>query len=145
MTSVVSNAAAKSDVWVHFGFPGSADGSVVTKRRVVCRICKQDMPYKNNTTNLYSHLERHHKDEHAKLRKTGTALKEAQQPSKGAQQPSISATFANVTPLGSSTARHKQLVDAIGMFVIKDMRPLSIVEGEGFCQLMKAADSFQAS
>ena len=138
MASVVSNAAAKSDVWVHFGFPGSADGSVVTKRRVVCRICKQDMPYKNNTTNLYSHLERHHKDEHAKLRKTGTASKEA-------QQPSISATFANVTPLGSSTARHKQLVDAIGMFIIKDMRPLSIVEAEGFRQLMKAADSFQAS
>ena len=70
--SIVSNAAAKSEVWTSFGFPASPDGSVVTKTRVVCRICKQEMPYKNNTTNLYSHLERHHKDEYVKLRKSGT-------------------------------------------------------------------------
>ena len=27
------------------------------------------MPYKNNTSNLFSHLERHHKKEHQQLRK----------------------------------------------------------------------------
>ena len=37
---IVANATAKSPVWVHFGFPGNADGTVMTiisaakKRRI---------------------------------------------------------------------------------------------------------------
>ena len=29
---IVPNATAKSPVWVYFGFPGNADGAVVTKK-----------------------------------------------------------------------------------------------------------------
>ena len=46
-------------------------GLVVTKSRVVCHICNQEMPYKNITTNMYLHLECHHKDEYMKLCKPG--------------------------------------------------------------------------
>ena len=56
---IILNATAKSPVWVHFGFPGNADGTVVTKKRVICCICSQKMPYKNSTSNLFSHLECH--------------------------------------------------------------------------------------
>ena len=44
---------AKSPVWVHFGFPGNADGTVMTKKSVICCICSQEMPCKNNTSNLH--------------------------------------------------------------------------------------------
>ena len=64
---IVPNATAKSPVWVYFGFPGNADGTVMTKKRAICRICSQEMPYKNN---LFSHLQHHHRDEYAKLHKT---------------------------------------------------------------------------
>ena len=37
---------------VHFGFPGNVDGPAVTKKRVICHTCSQEMPYKN-TSNLY--------------------------------------------------------------------------------------------
>ena len=130
---VVPNAAAKSVVWTYFGFPGSPDGSTVTKKRVVCRICHQETPYKNNTSNMFAHLERHHKDEYAKLRAPTTQSKEA-------KQSSLSASFASATPQGSGSDQHKQLVDAIAGFVVQDMRPLSVMEGEGFRKLMKVAE-----
>ena len=37
---------------VHFGFPGNVDGPAVTKKRVICHTCSQEMPYKN-TSNLH--------------------------------------------------------------------------------------------
>ena len=49
-------------------------------------------------------------------------------------------SLANAVPLGASLIRHKQLVDAVGTFVIQDLRPLSVVEGEGFRQLMNVAE-----
>ena len=65
-TNIVANSTAKSGVWVHFRFPGSPDGTILTKKRVVCRLCKQEMPYKNNTI--------HHRAEFAKLHGTASTL-----------------------------------------------------------------------
>ena len=64
---IISNPSEKSDVWSHFGFHGHEDGSILTKSRAVCCICYVEMPYKNNTTNLFSHLDRHHKKEYEEL------------------------------------------------------------------------------
>ena len=38
---IILNATAKSPVWVHLGFPGNADGTVLTKKSVICRTCSQ--------------------------------------------------------------------------------------------------------
>ena len=75
-TNIVVNAIAKSGVWVHFKLPGSPDGTISTKKRVICRLCKQEIPYKNNTTNLFKHLEIHHRAEFAKLHGTASTLNE---------------------------------------------------------------------
>ena len=123
---IIPSATAKSLVWVHFGFPGNADGTIMTKKRAICRISSQEMSYKNHTSNLFSHLERHHRDEYAKLRKT----KSSQSTSKEVRQPSIFANLANAVPLGASSTRHKQLVDAVGTFVIQDSGNLKSGEQE---------------
>ena len=68
MKYVVPNLNAKTPVWKLFGFPGNGQGVPKTKGKVVCRRCRKEMPYKNNTTNLYTHLERHYKEEYVKLR-----------------------------------------------------------------------------
>ena len=65
---IVSNSGAKTPIWKLFGFPGNGNGAPRNKGKVVCRFCQKEMPYKNNTTDLYVHLERHHKEEHTKLR-----------------------------------------------------------------------------
>ena len=102
---IVPHSIAKSPVWVHFEFPGNADGTVVTKKREICCICSQEMPY---TSNLFSHLECQHQDEYAKLHKTESS----QSTSIEARQPSIFTSHANAVPLGASLrwkARKQQL------------------------------------
>ena len=132
---IVPNPKAKSEVWSYFGFPGADDGSgrILTKTRAICRLCTEDQPYKNNTSNLFYHLERHHKDVYAKLKKSASTSKES-------QQSSIAESFAASSPLSDSSVRHKQLVDAVGSFIVQDLRPINVVEGKGFRQLMKVAE-----
>ena len=64
---IVPNSAAKSKVWEHFGFPGNDYGTVANSKVAICRICEADLPFKNNATNIFTHVLRHHKDVHAKL------------------------------------------------------------------------------
>lgn len=47
-------AKYRSKVWGHFGF------SVADGKKVVCKHCLQDIPYSGGTTNLYTHVRRHH-------------------------------------------------------------------------------------
>ena len=135
---IVANLAAKSDVWRHFRFPGTDNGTIATKNRAICCICHQDMPYKNNTSNLFSHLECHHKKEHQQLRKNVDS--EHQVSSGLGRQPTITEGFGKVMPLGTGSVRHKQLVEAVGSLIGKDLKPISVVEGKGFLKLMKAAE-----
>ncbi|CAK6981836.1 E3 SUMO-protein ligase ZBED1-like isoform X2 [Scomber scombrus] len=49
----------RSSVWKHFGF--CKDGDVPNKSLAVCRICKGQVKYNSNTTNLSNHLLRRHR------------------------------------------------------------------------------------
>jgi hypothetical protein len=53
----------KSDVWNHFGFPVSHDENNIRKvnrSETVCKICHKRIQYSGNTTNMKTHLQRHH-------------------------------------------------------------------------------------
>ena len=67
---IVSNPGSKTPVWKLFGFPGNGKWAPRTKRKVVCRLCQKELPYKINTTDLYVHLKQYHKEEHTTLRPT---------------------------------------------------------------------------
>ena len=70
---------AKSKVWVHFGFFGNAEGEITDNKHVVCRLCaplgKKPIPYSGGTTNMYSHLERHHPVQYSELECKSDATK----------------------------------------------------------------------
>ena len=93
---IVSNIGAKTPVWKHFGFPGIGNGAPRTKGKVVCRLCQKEMPYKNNTTNLYVHLEQHHKEKQTKLRLTVSSQsdKDPETPMKQSTMPASTQTSA---------------------------------------------------
>ena len=127
---IIPNATVKSPFWVHFW--------VSRECRWNCRDIEahnlsymqpREMPYKNNTSNLFSHLERHHV---IMSMQSSVRQNPVNPPSEEARQPSIFVSLANAVPLGVSSTRHKQLVDAVGTFVIQDLRALSVVEREGF-------------
>ena len=109
---IVSNPSAKTPVWKHFGFPRNGKGAPRTKGKVVCRHCQKEMPYKNNTTNLYVHLERHHKEEYVKLRPSISAPndKDSETPMKQSTMPE---RLCKLQPLDATTTRYKQLVAAM--------------------------------
>ena len=135
---IIPNPTAKREVWEHFGYPGNENGSIATKSRVICRLCKRDMPYKNNTTNLYDHLDRHHKEvymktEHYKQRQSSG--------SQQAHQPSLHETIKKAQPpFSKSSERYKKLANAVAQFIAKDLQPISVVDGEGFKRLMELAE-----
>jgi len=128
---IVPNKGAKSPVWDYFGFPCDVDGAV-NDRRVVCRLCKLELPYSRNTTNLFAHLQTHHKAQYIALKRTGTAT--------SSKQETLVSTVARSQPLSPSSDRHKTLVAAVGTYLAKDMHPLAAVEGTGFLHLMEVAE-----
>jgi len=51
----------KSEVWAYFGFFKNAEGQLVEDNYPVCRTCKKKVSAKgSNTTNLLTHLCKHH-------------------------------------------------------------------------------------
>ncbi|KAK7576333.1 hypothetical protein V9T40_012619 [Parthenolecanium corni] len=57
----------RSVYWKYFGFPASDDGSIITKDKIVCILCKNQMIYNRNTSNLRMHLTSRHKNVMAKI------------------------------------------------------------------------------
>ena len=136
---IVSNPGAKTPVWKLFGFPGNGNGAPRTKGKVVCRLCRKEMPYKNNTTNLYVHLERHHKEEHTKLRPTISSQSD-KDPETPMKQSTMPERLRKLQPLDKTTTRYKQLVSAMVQFISQDMQPIAVVDGSGFRNLMAVAE-----
>ena len=52
---LVCKHKAKSKAWTHFGFPADATGMVINKN-TICQLCKVNMTYSGNTSNLTYHL-----------------------------------------------------------------------------------------
>lgn len=52
----------RSVYWKYFGFPANDDGTILTREKIVCVICKTQMIYNRNTSNLRMHLHSKHKN-----------------------------------------------------------------------------------
>lgn len=52
----------RSIYWKYFGFPAGDDGRMLTKDKIVCILCKSQMIYNRNTSNLRMHLISKHKN-----------------------------------------------------------------------------------
>ena len=63
----------KSGVWAYFGF-AAKNGEYIKKEKrkrskVICRLCRKQLHYVGNTTNLLVHMQYHHVHEYSKLPK----------------------------------------------------------------------------
>lgn len=119
----------KSKVWKHFGFyklPGKTERDM---RKGVCKLCRGLVTYCGNTTNLQAHLARHHP-----TLKLATVNPEPPKPSSSGQQQQSIEDSLNKLPSGSEKA--KRITRSIGQFIAKDLRPYSVVENEGFRNLL---------
>lgn len=53
----------RSIYWKFFGFPATDDGDILTKVKIVCILCKTQIAYNRNTSNLRMHLQNKHAHE----------------------------------------------------------------------------------
>lgn len=117
----------KSVVWENFGFPVTynSDGDrVVNKTKTVCRRCSATVNYvSGNTSNMLSHVRRHHPD----MPITGTRRKKSVQ---------LRLPTVLQQPLDTNACRAKKITEAIGIYIASAMRPYSTIDEAGFRYLL---------
>ena len=124
-------ATLRSPVWEHFGFPVSykLGQREVDKTKAVCRHCSSVIRYVfGNTSNMLTHLKRHHPHVHiaTTLRKTSVV------------QTNLPTEFKQ--PIPGESDRAKAITNAIGVFIAADLRPYSVVENVGFKHMIKVIE-----
>ncbi|XP_076742690.1 E3 SUMO-protein ligase ZBED1-like [Maylandia zebra] len=115
----------KADVWQHFGFKNCEDSEEPDKSKAVCKMCKMEVKHCGNTTNLRNHLTRHHPD--IPLAKTADT-----------KQRSLEKAFA--MKLASTSPRAQKITQSVATFICKDIRPYSVVENDGFQNLINTLE-----
>uniref|UniRef100_A0A8C4SQW8 BED-type domain-containing protein n=1 Tax=Erpetoichthys calabaricus TaxID=27687 RepID=A0A8C4SQW8_ERPCA len=108
----------KADVWAHFGFYNI----------VICKLCKAKIKYFGNTTNLRTHMARHHPEDANEV-----------QP-KVRNIPGDQRTLHQCCKLPTNSEQAKKITQSIACFISKDLRPYSVVENEGFRYMLKTVE-----
>lgn len=124
----------KSLVWHHFGFPVEKKNGegVADKTRTICKLCKTILPYTlSNTSNMQSHLQRHHREI-----KLAPAIANRASLAKG--QTTLTTRFAPQLP--PSSPRAMTITRDIGYMIAYGMRPFSIVEDPSVRRLLRRMD-----
>ena len=105
-------------------------------------ICK--LKYSGNTTNLFKHLQLCYPHVYSGIEKSSQA---SQDKAKSLASGSSSVPSKNITECfiahekyKSDSPRAKELTKAVGYFIVKDLIPTSVVQGDGFHKLLEKLD-----
>lgn len=107
----------RSDIWKWF-----RKIEVEGKKKAKCMVCFKALAYHGSTTNLHDHLEGLHPLHYKKM------------PSK--EQGTVGGTICLDTVPQCSDARVKEITNKIAEVIALDLRPVHMVEGKGFCNLI---------
>ena len=95
----------RSIYWKYFGFPATDDGEILTKVKIVCILCKTQIAYNRNTSNLRMHLQNKHAHELLELEANAPPRRPSVDPKeKRAQKKLLKATGAIGPPHIYTTA-----------------------------------------
>ena len=97
------------------------------------------LKYCGNTTNLFKHLQGLHPRDYSDMKK------QAKQSSTGGEGTSSSSKnikecLSGYEKYNSDSPRAKELTKALGYFIVKDLMPTSVVQGDGFHKLIERLD-----
>lgn len=130
---------AKSPVWRFFGFPARDEKFIEPDKKkrssVYCRLCRQELSYKGNTTNMLVHLQYNHRQEYNEVKATDSGVSGVTKASQ--QQPTIAKAFERLTPISKDSSRWQTLTESVCYCIAKDMLPLNSVNNPGFKHMLK--------
>ncbi len=108
-------------------------------------LCRRFVPSKTgNTTNLFHHLKQCHPSEHEDAKKlqsqTSVGKCGPSTSTSATTQQSLMSSFSKAVPYDKKTKRHGDITKAVAYCIAKDMLPISLVENEGFKNLIHVLD-----
>ncbi|KAI2648672.1 E3 SUMO-protein ligase ZBED1 [Labeo rohita] len=109
----------KADVWTHFGFKAKEGNQGIDKTNAICKHCQASIRYTGNTTNLRSHLQRHHADKLA-----------SPQPKK-TRDPTQTTLDNTTSKLPSNSVHAQKITESVVHYICKGLCPYSVVENTG--------------
>lgn len=119
-------ASLTSPVWKHFKIS-------VDRTFSMCNVCKTKVPYKGNTTNMRTHMTRHHSDIWAAA---GSSIPTPS--ATGEKQASLKTLLQG--KMTSTAPKAQAITKAIGQFLVADLRPFVLVESKAFRNLMQITE-----
>ena len=131
----------KSAVWKVFGFLVTYENDVkkVNKECTVCKLCYAKMRYTGNTTNMSTHVRRHHPSSTEEMSGAHNMQNQADNGNTTSStsltksvpgQMTVREAFKQKLP--QTSARAQVITKRIGIFIATDLRPYSVVEQPGF-------------
>ena len=116
----------KSALWNHFGFEVGDEGQEVNKKEVCCRICNKRVSYSGNTSNMMPPVRTWHPDK--------------ADPSSLVAPPVACSYVMPARKLLPGGNRAKAITRKIVEFIAQDMRPIAVVSGEGFQNMINCLE-----
>ncbi|XP_034083909.1 zinc finger BED domain-containing protein 1-like [Gymnodraco acuticeps] len=101
----------------------------------VCKLCHTNVKYSGNTTNLRSHLQRHHPDK-VMLTQELKKLRPRHDP----KQTVLDSDGGCSHKFPSTSPRSQKITESIAYFICQDLRPYSVVENIGFRRMVNAME-----
>ena len=147
MCELVSKEKATSLVWNYFGLEADKDGKPINAEKAICRIAsgcrkKPVLAKGGNTSNLLTHLRRHHPKHYAELLQAQEKKKSKEKNLKASEgQAKLKAVDQSAAKYGRGSKKWQELTDSVSYCIAKDMMPIYAVEKKGFKTLLKSFDS----
>ena len=120
-------ASLKTAVWQHFGF--YENNGKLDKTYTICKVCRSQIKYFGNTTNLYNHISRRHPELGGK--------KGPVPDGRPSSQMTIEQALGQLPP---NSERAQRITKSIAKFIAVDLRPYSVVENMGFREMVKTLE-----
>ena len=114
---VLYSKRLESVVWKYFGVERSSNETVQKDRRVICKLCSQKVAHGGGTTNLKNHLWTNHRAQYEELY--------------GSE---------DTGQMTMDTSHAMELTDVLLEFIAQDLRPVSVVDGQVFLNLVEKAE-----
>ena len=146
--SICKNAKGKSAVWEHFGLIKRPGQKQFEENAAACNICQVIVRGSGGTTNLATHLRRHHPNALSQIEKKMKTSKTTNPtdsksdilslndsaPQKA--QPTIADAFSSAKKYPSTSQKAQRITHRIARFIVKDLRPYTLVKSMEFRELL---------